>query len=168
MAQQSTISANIVGTIITLQFSSGDEIVLDGAHLSRELQTVALMHGIKQKLVDAAAISRNTETGKPATPQDKYEAVAKVAERLRSGMWNANREGTGGSTGLLVAALMRIKSLDRETVEAWLEKKTKEEQAALRANPAIAPVIAEIKAEREAANPKVKSIDTNAMLDDLG
>lgn len=165
MAQQSTIEATVdnADMLLTLKFSNGKEIVLEVGALSRDMQRAAMLHGVKQKLVDAAAISRNTETGQSATVEDKYQAVAEVAERLRAGEWNKTREGGGATGGLLKRALMKMYDKDGEAIDAFLAKKTKEEQAALRANPKVAAIIATLRTEPKAS----KSIDTDALLADL-
>lgn len=156
-----TIEATIVGNVLTLAFSNGEALSIDATTLHDDIAQHALMHGLKQKLVDAAAISRNPETGRSATVADKFAAVQEVYERLRSGEWNKTREG-GNAGGLLLRALMQFQGKDRETVMAWLATKTDEQKAALRKNPKIAAIIATLKPE-----PKTDGIDTDALLEEL-
>jgi hypothetical protein len=163
-----TIDAAISEGVLTLTFADGREIRLSPTLLSEEVRGQALLHGLKQKLVDAAAISRNPETGRSATVEDKYNAVREVYTRLLSGEWSKRREGSGGANGgLLFAALVRLyagkKSPDE--IRAFLEKMTDAEQAALRASSRVAPIIADIRAERDAA--KVGKINGDALLDKL-
>lgn len=135
---------------LRLAFSNGQELYIQVRDLSPEIIAQAAMHGLKQKLVDAAAISRNPETGRPATVQDKFEAVKVVYDRLLSGSWNATREGGAPTGGLLLQALCRMYA-GRRTVEdlkAFLADKTDAEKAALRKNPRIAQHIADIRAEQ--------------------
>lgn len=142
-----TIQATIDGTKLTLTFANGATLNIDASLVSDDIQRHAVMHGLKQKLVDAAAISRNTETGRPASVSDKYEAVKTVYDRLLRGEWNATREG-GGTGGMLLQALCHIHA-DRKTPEqirAWLEGKTDQEKAALRKNPKVAEIIEELRA----------------------
>ena len=124
-------------------------LALEFAMLTESIQKQALMHGLKQKLVDAAAISRNPETGRTATIEDKYNAVKEVYDRLLAGEWNKRREGGGNAGGLLLQALVRLyPEKDADTLRAYVDKLSRSEQAALRANSRVAPVIAEIQAER--------------------
>lgn len=160
------VSASIMGMVLTLTFADGRALALNAETCSEELRRHAMMHGYKQKLMDAAAISRNPETGRSATVADKYEAVRVVYDRLTSGgAWNATREGGAGNAGgLLFKALCRIHpAKSPEALREYLAGKTPAEQAALRTNPKISPVIAAIRDEQERDN----SIDTDSMLDEL-
>lgn len=152
---------------LRLTFSNGLELVLQTRDLSPSIIAQAVLHGLKQKLVDAAAISRNPETGRPATVMDKYEAVKVVYDRLLAGQWNATREGGGTATGgLLLQALCRMYA-GRKTAEelkAFLADKTDAEKAALRKNPRIAQHIADIRAE-QAKDDGIDSDDILAGLD---
>ena len=155
MARNSTIEARVndsTGTL-HLSFDNGERIDLSVDELTPAMRTMAMLHGLKQKLVDAAAISRDPETGRSATTADKYRAVKAVYDRLLAGSWNAMRgEGTGtGTGGLLFAALVRLyPAKTPDALREYLAGLTLAQQAALRKNPRVAPVIEEIKAERAA------------------
>lgn len=142
------------------------EIALE--ELTPEMLIMAALHGLKQKVVDAAAIPRNTLTGRSATNREKYEAMKAVRDRVVAGQWNATR-GEGGPTtgGLLFEALVRL--YPRKTpdeLRAYLAKKDKAAQAALRKNPRVASIIEEIKAEL-AAKGKSEPDSSDDMLDEL-
>lgn len=166
------VATDIVNGILYVAFGSGGSIVVNPDHLSAEIRAQALLHGLKQKLVDAAAIGRNPDTGKSATLADKAEAVMEVWERISDNVepsWNKVREGgNGGSAkgGLLLQALMEATSKSKAEIEAYLENKSAAEQAALRANPKIAVIISRIQAERDKR--KGNNVDTDSMLKDLG
>lgn len=135
---------------LTLTFAHGEVLTIGAAQLSADIIKAATMHGLKQKLVDAAAISRNTDTGRAASVVDKYEAVKEVYDRLLSGEWNKKREGgAGASGGLLFKALCRMYAPKKtpEDIRAFLETKTDAEKAAMRKNSKVAAVIEEIRAE---------------------
>ena len=84
-------------------FSNGKRLIVDAAHLSDDIRRQAMLHGIKQKIGDAAAIARNTTTGASASIQDKFDAMAEVVERLTAadGAWNKTREGGAGAGNTL-------------------------------------------------------------------
>jgi len=170
MRKRPTSALNVETTVagdLHIRFANGREIAFGTSMLSQEIIGLATLHGLKQKLVDAAAISRDPETGRPATVEDKYLAVKAVADRLLAGQWNANRgEGGGaGSGGLLYRALVRMyPGKTSEEVRSYLDGLGKEKQAALRGNPRVAAIIAEIKAEDEAKKPETKAIDSDDLL----
>ena len=107
------IAAEVSDTTLTLTFSNGEVLTVDATSLSPDIQTAACLHGLKQKLVDAAAIARNTDTGASATLEDKFNAVREVFERITApdGTWNKQARAGGTSTGgsgLLLRALMEL------------------------------------------------------------
>lgn len=147
---------------------NGEALTLKRDMLSEAMLAHAVMHGLKQKLIDAAAISRDPDTGRSATPGDKWTAVMAVYDRItQQGQWNAGRgDGAGaGGNGLLFRALVRMyPAKTAEQLRVYLDGKTKAEQAALRLNPKVAVIIDEIKAERATDS----EIDSDSMLDELG
>ena len=169
-ARTPAVEAAIDGEVLTLVFAgdTGNPLVVSAGAMTDDIRQRAMMHGLKQKLVDAAAISRNPDTGRSATAGDKEAAVREVFERLMSGEWNKTREGGeggegGASSGLLVRALIRMgKTTDEAKV--FVAGLTKEQQAALRTSAKIAPVIDTIRAE----SAKADRIDADALLAGLG
>jgi hypothetical protein len=140
--------------LLNLTFADGRKLSLQVSALSEAIRGAAMLHGLKQKLVDAAAISRDPLTGKAATAATKYDAVREVFDRITSpdGTWNKVRgDGTGsvGTGGLLYRALVRLYDgvQTPEQVRAYLDGLNAEQQAALRGNKKVAPVIQAIKAE---------------------
>lgn len=120
----------------------------------------AMLHGFKQKLVDSASLPSG------ATLKEKYEAIGETFARLLNpaGTWNKQGEGNGQPTGLLFKALCRLyPAKTQEALRAYLDKLTKEQQAALRKNPKIAPIIETIKAE----SAKTTGVDSDSLLSEL-
>jgi len=149
---------------LALTFSNRGTIRINLRDLSDTIILHATLHGLKQKLVDAAAISRNPDTGRSATIDDKYTAVREVYDRLLSGSWNKGRAdgGSSGSGGLLFRALCQMyPGKTPEALRAFLEGKTKAECAALRATPKIAAIIDTLRAPSG-------DVDTDGLLSELG
>lgn len=152
--QANAITVDTFGEVLTLTFSNGKELSVNTATLAPEIVKQALMHGLKQKLVDAAAISRNPETGASATVNDKFEAVRAVYDRLTHATnptWNKGRDASTGkkqtNDELLAQALVNL-SNGKQTLEyvtQFLESKTKLEKKALANNPKVAAEIARLK-----------------------
>lgn len=163
------VSVDIAGRVLRISFSDPLLQPLEAAadRLSPDIAEHALMHGLKQKLIDAAAISRNPETGRSASVVDKYEAIAAVWGRLLAGQWNKAREGGagGGTGGLLLRALVRMYAGKKtETaLREYLAGRTDAEKAALRKNPKVARIIEEIRAE----SADDSGIDSDALLDGI-
>jgi hypothetical protein len=172
-SKKSTITADVFlpKMTLTLTFINGKEIVVDATTLSEEVRNAALMHGLKQKLVDAAAISRSPDTFQSASVDDKYNAVKKIADRLTSpdGKWNEGRSAssddkpTAGVNNILVRALMKMKEADESYIRGWLGEKTKEQRAALRRNPRVVQIMAELQAATV-----VNGVNTDELLNELG
>lgn len=162
------IETSIIGDYLTITTEAGT-ISINPTGLLPNVVQAALMHGLKQKICDAAAISRNPDTGRSASIWDKFSAMTEVADRLKAGNWNKPAEGPSGPKGgLLFAALCRRSpEKNPEALRVWLEGFDDAQKAALRANPKIATIIAEIKAERDAAKVDGSGIDSDELLDGL-
>lgn len=121
--------------------------------LAPELVRYAALHGLKQRLIDAAAIPRNMDTGRSASVLDKYDAVCSVRNVLMSGEWSKTREsGSGGASGLLLRAIVELyPQRSRSDIEAWLRTKSVKEQNQLRSSKKIADVIARLRPETDAS-----------------
>lgn len=164
------VEAAIAGNILTLTFAHGAVLTVNADDLAPEIRNAAILHGLKQKLVDAAAIGRDLVTGRTATIEDKYNAVREVFDRITrtdgTATWNKVRGGEGTATpkgGLLVAAMMRITGRDHAAVTAYIEGMSKEQVAALRKNSRVVETIAAIQSERT----KTGGVDSDALLDGL-
>jgi hypothetical protein len=164
------VAAAISDSLLILTFANQRVLTVDAKALSPAIRHAAMMHGLKQKLIDGAAIARDPETGRTATIDDKYDAVADIYSRITHATepaWNKVRggEGTGGNVkgGVFVTALMRMTTKSRDDIESYLAKLSKEEVAALRKNPRVADLMRLIQAERT----DTSKVDTDALLDGL-
>lgn len=163
------ISTDIVEGNLIMVFGNGESLSVDPAALSEEIRTAAMLHGLKQKLGDAAAISRNPDTGRSASLDDKIAAVREVFDRITSpdGTWNKVREsGEGsGNGGLLFRALCNLYAGKRtpEQIAAFLAAKTDGEKALLRR---MEPVAGEIERIRPAPKTAGNGDDLLAELGD--
>jgi hypothetical protein len=160
------ISADVEDGVLKLTFGTGEVLTVDPLNLSEAIMQQAVLHGLKQKLVDAAAIARDQDTGLSATPAEKIAAVREVYDRITApdGTWNKVREagaGTGSGSGLLRRALMQMTGKTGEVIDTFLEGKSKDEKAALRSDPRVAATIAELQ------RAKMGDIDTESYLKEL-
>jgi hypothetical protein len=163
MAQKAVtrIASEVVGTRLSFTFPiEGAEprvVAFDVTQLPQNIREYAIIHGIKQKLVDSMAIGAGMVDGKFYRPTiaDKFKALMATAERLGNGVWNEVREGPVG--GLLYQAMARLYPGKWESAAAfgeWLDgqadkRKVKRSvvEEGLRRSPKVAPIIEEIRAE---------------------
>ena len=156
------------GTLV-LAFRHGEVLRVHPESLAPEIQRMAMLHGLKQKLVDAAAISRDTATGRAATIATKYDAVREIFDRITGAggeapSWNKPRAGgAGGQGGLLARAIARYKNVEVAAAKAYLDRLTDAQKQALRVDPRIATIINELRME----SAKPAGIDTDALLGGL-
>ena len=162
-----TPAGNMVNGSLRLAFANRKLLTLQLSDLSPDIIEQATLHGLKQKLIDAAAISRNPDTGRSATVDDKYNAVHEVYERLLAGQWNKVRgDGTGtGSGGLLFRALcIAYPTKTPEQIRAYLATKNLSEQATMRKSDKLATIIEDLRA-KDAANGE--PVDEEALFEGL-
>lgn len=105
------VGTTIEGGVLTLTVAGFPPVVVDSAGLHPNIQLGAMMRGLKQRLENAAAIERDRETGRSATPQEKYEAIRKLADWVLAGdQWEAPRAAGSGrkfNVGDVVAGMAR-------------------------------------------------------------
>lgn len=154
---------------IALTFGNAKVLAMTLDQLKPEVILAATLHGLKQKLVDAAAISRDTTTGKAATIETKYDAVKEVYDRLLAGEWNKRREGGGATGGLLKRALVELYAGRKtaEQIEEWLATKDEKAKAALRKEERVAAIIERLRLESSKPGDAAPAADLLAELDGL-
>lgn len=96
----------------------------------------SVVHGLRQKVSDRAAIGRDPETGASATPEEKFAAMKECADRLMAGgPWNAVQTGGAGAQGGLLFRAMKTLYpnawSDRVTFAAYIAEKAISETARL-------------------------------------
>jgi hypothetical protein len=116
-------------------------------------------HGIEQKIGDEVAGLED--------PEDMVEAVDAIIERLQAGEWAAKRESSGmAGISVLGKALVKVSGKTAEQIREFLKGKSNAEKLALRNSPKLAPVIAELEANKK-RKPKAE-VDTESLLGELG
>lgn len=118
--------------------------------LSPEIVTRAALHGLNQKLGDAASGLQGEEA---------EEAVMGVWEQISAGEWNAKREAGEARPSLVAEAVFEFKTkmgkIGDETLEQVVARYSGKEGAALRAaamkRPEVAAIMEQKKIERAQA-----------------
>jgi hypothetical protein len=155
-----------VGEIVWSR-ANGEAVTLHIERLSDAVKSYATFHGLKQRGSDVMAISRNTDTGLPATEDEKFNELRGIVEFYESGTadWSRRAGGGGGrrsdsAASILIMALVRL-GRDEAKVKAKVEGLTKGEIAALSQHPTVKPQVDAILAERSAG------VDAEELLSDL-
>lgn len=156
------------GKSILFKVAGIGDLTLEMQKLSSEVLAYAQLHGMKQRISDAAALSTDAETGKPATAQARFDAMSALIEHYHSGTVEWNRKRAGGGAGpsadlryLRIALSEIYPERSAEQLNAWLEKRTKAERAAIMVSEKVKSII-----DRERAADAAK-VDTDELFMDL-
>ena len=171
-----SITTNEETGALVFTVTGAGEFTITPADLTDEIRNRAMLHGLAQKVSDAAAIAKSEMTGDAETDAAmKFHAMKAVADRFADGDWSARRgDGTGPVAGVIYRAFEEWvmaeakkakKPIDAETIRALYDAKSRADQLALRNVPEIATIIERIKAERGA---KSAPVDTAGLLAELG
>lgn len=160
-----------IGKVIVFKVKDAGETRLELNKLHTAITERAMIHGLVQKVSDAAALSRDPKTGKSASAQDKLSAMVKVVEHLCSGTeeWNLKREGGGGpgaETQWLVRALGEIYTTKTaEQIGKWVKARSLAERVALMAQDNVKKLVDGYKLE---ASKDVNAEELLSGLDAIG
>ena len=176
MAKKSIISHVVADGVLTFTVDGAGTFSVPMATLSDDIRDRALVHGLVQKISDAAAISKS-ELPADATEAAnvKMSAMQSVAERIVDGDWSKRSgDGTGPVAGIiyrafeewaLALAAKGKKTVTSAAIRAVYDAKDRAEQLALRNVPEISTIIERMKSERGTG---ATAVDTAALLADLG
>jgi len=176
--KNSIISASVDGNTLSIAVTDAGTITLDVSALSEEIRNRAMVHGLLQKVSDAAAISKSELPDNPTdAAKVKFEAMSAVASRLIEGEWSKRSgDGTGPVAGIIYRAFeewvngqftaAKKPIPTAEATRAKYDAMDRPAQLALRNVPAIAAIIERMKSER---GPKASTQpDVDSLLGELG
>lgn len=178
------VKSNSVTTVTYLDgklvfgFQGQPSFTFDPDKVSAANRARAMMHGFEQRIRDGGALGRDKETGASATPEEKREAMLRIAEHLMSGSdeWALKVAAPKkDDPGLLLGAIARATGKDAAGVEALLEatmaKRGVDRNGALKVwqdTKQVAAAKAEILAERAAAKAAQAGGDADDLLAEMG
>jgi len=161
--------------VLVFKVLGGGEIELNMQDLHPDVLARAAVHGLKQRISDAAAIPCDPETGKPARPSDKFAAIEALVRHYASGTadWNrvrASGEGASPNGGKVLTAINNVYAFGsiekaREVVEKTAAKQGIEYKAALalwRKSDKIAAELVRMAGE------SAKGVNADDLLNELG
>lgn len=132
------------GSVLYLNFANGDKLEFDLEKVNGQTQRRLAIHGASQKIGDSFA-------GVKGDFGQGIGNAQKVIDQLYAGDWEGEREGGGPRLAELSAAIARIKNVPLEKAAAAVEKATKEQRDNWRSNPQVKAMVAQIRAEKAAA-----------------
>lgn len=166
-AATGTIEFHFANTHLHFTVKDIGDLVLDMSKLHKNVLAYAAVHGMKQRIADAAA-KASGDDGKPASAQERHDAMKELIEFYHAGGedWNRKRQGGGArpsaDLGHLRAALLEIyPERSAEQIEAWMAKRTKAELSAIMVSEKIKPIMDSLRAADAA------KVDTDELLMDL-
>jgi hypothetical protein len=159
----SSVSIEVVGTVLTAAVRGFAPLVMDMATMPDELNQIACGHGYKQKFGDAAAIQKTAENGFKVSDEMRYNAIKAVFDRVTVDHdWNAEREGGGAESMLFEALTLMMPDQTAEHIRGVLDGLTAHEKTRLPFDPEVAPFYKSVRDARDAK--KAKGVDTKAVL----
>lgn len=107
---------------LEIQVLGSGTIKFDVDKVDAALRAKAEMHGWTQRLVDAAAMSRDPENGQPATPAEKFAAIKSIAEYYMGGAtdWARRSESGGGGQSITLQAVAKVRDITYEQAEEFV------------------------------------------------
>jgi hypothetical protein len=166
--KNAVVSVEVTDTMINFVVADTGVVHMPFTKLPDDVVRAAMLHGLIQKISDAAALPKN-EDGSPASPADKMAAMAAVADRLCEGSWNKRGEASGETapSGLIRRAFVAWCVGEKKTeasANAYYNKLDRAGQLALRKIPGVADAMERIKAERGTP----ATVDADALLAEIG
>lgn len=165
------ITTTVTGSTITFNVRDTGQVVLDLSTIHPDVLQRAALHGMIQRISDRAAIGRNPETGKPASPAEKLAAMQALAAHYAAGSadWSpARSEGGGNEGGITLRALARVQGVEVDVMRARVAEQAEKRGitpkaylARVAGAEAVVRAIAAIRAESGDAG------QADAMLDEL-
>jgi hypothetical protein len=145
------------GLGVRLDFVNGETRVF---YLPEALLHKFAVHGAEQKLGD--------ETAGVADPDDMVMAIDDLIDRLYNNEWSVKREaGAMAGASVLAKALVQVSGKSLDAIRTFLSTMSHAEKVAMRNNPKLAPIVAELEAAKAKNKKPGVAIDTDSLLDAL-
>lgn len=172
-------------THITFIVAGVGEIPFALASASDTCRTEAMVHGFVQRFADGAAKARDTKTGKPALPAEKFAGIKRIVDHYATGtdQWAMRGERVTRAdqdAADTILAMTRAKRADGEPyardvdhanaiVAAWAAKRGVDRGEAIKAwltTKQVATIVADIRAERDRAAAANVEDDADSLMDE--
>lgn len=139
---------------VTFETGMGSHTI-ELSELSPEMLKQCALHGISQKVGDSYANAKTATDDTEMTVEEYVEqCVVAGIQQLRDGDWTIRTGTAGPRVTDLARAIAEATGESEETVAEKLADADSDTKKALRADPAVAPILARIRAERAAKKAK--------------
>lgn len=157
--EKATVGTATAGRLLRVGVKGFEVMTIDlgDPRLSPEVVAAAAINGFRQRLMDAAAIKRDTTTGLSVSPAEKDAAIRKLYDHYMSGTteWELSRGAVGARMDpLVVRALCEAFGKAEDVVRAMIEAKAAEKGlkpseycAAMAELGRVKPIVARLRAE---------------------
>jgi len=138
--------------------AGGETVTICTVDLPNEIRDLAIVHGIKQKIGDAGAVTAG-DNGK-VDPEEKIRRVLAMAERIKRGVWNERAIGGTSDDSVLIRALaMAYPQKTRDQIATYVDGlKGPEKRALLAPKSPIAEHVEKVRGDMAG------DVDTEALL----
>lgn len=85
----------------------------------------SVVHGLVQKVSDKAAVGRDPETGRSATPAEKFARMKATGEALVQGVWSTRSTLESLNRAALFAAIAAVRGVAPEKVASKFQRDRK-------------------------------------------
>ena len=114
---------DVVAGTVTFTFENGlAPLTIRTSEISTDTATHAMLHGLSQKIGDAAAISKTEENGYTVTEAMRRAEVEAMMEQLRTGSWNT-RKAAAVKQNPAIAKIAEMRGITYTEAEAWIVEK---------------------------------------------
>lgn len=147
MAKAITTQKGINGLTVTV--TGYPAMYLEYSALGADIRHQAMVHGLTQKLGDAAAKTRDGVTGKSAPLDVKYNAIKAVFDNIIAGNWNLASGGVPAHalTPERVTVLAGMFAKTEADIMVWAKSRTDAQLATAFTSPKFALALAEHRAK---------------------
>ena len=155
--EKAVVGTTIVDGILYVGVKGFPVMKVVPGEMSEGVRSMAVLNGLRQRLMDAAAIKRDTTTGLSVSPAEKDAAIRKLFDHYMGGAdtWELQRGAVGPRMDpLVVRAICEAFGKSEEVVRGMIEAKAAEKGlkpaeycAAMAGVGKVKPIVERLRAE---------------------
>ena len=116
------MKTTITGTTITFDYGTTGKLLFDASRAQPPMRAYAEMHGWKQRLMDTAALGRDTTTGKSATDAEKIKLQGELISYYENGAESWTRKANVvDNTAVILQAICLLKGVGEDAARSYVQ-----------------------------------------------